>query len=131
VNSFLYSPESNIPVSIGRFRFFGTGLFAVRTGLHRYPEYIKPNSSDADVQLYLYSESGLDPNPCTLPCGVELCHDETEDDECHGHVVWAKDHGVATHPEWQVTNICPIQPLILYFFWSLLLLDHPAIRIID
>ncbi len=66
-----------------------------------YPSYLNKDSTDAEIQYYLYSQSGLDPNPCSLPCGVATCTDaKDEADPCHRHVIWAMENGVKAHPEW-------------------------------
>jgi len=70
--------------------------WAIQHGIKLHPEWypgLMQSSSRQEFQAYLSTKYD-----CPLACGV--CHTAEEEEPCHEAVTWAKEHGIAAHPEW-------------------------------
>merc|ERR1712217_931986 len=75
-------------------------VWAQSKGIATHPEWFKglnPKSSFEDIQTHYHKDPESD-GTCPMPCVG--CYTSKEGESCHSAVWWAKNKGVALHPDW-------------------------------
>jgi len=72
--------------------------WAMQQGIWEHPEYygsLTASSVFEDFQAFLHD---LGHGACPAPCPSKGCHTTVVGEECYGHVMWVKEHGIWEHP---------------------------------